>query len=99
MKKYAEAFYKSVAWQNCRNSYIKKVGGLCEECYKLGRITPAEEVHHKIPITPDNVYDPCITLSYSNLIALCREHHRREHGLKRRYFIDKDGNIHPRDPL
>ncbi len=49
-KDWAKAFYKSAAWQKCRDSYIAKRiaadGGLCEECQEeLGYI-----VHHKIRI-------------------------------------------------
>ena len=53
MKPYAEQFYKSKQWQDCRNSYMKKVGGLCELCLKEGKITPAEEVHHKVHVVLD----------------------------------------------
>lgn len=97
MKKYAESFYKSIAWQNCRNAYMKKVGGLCEDCLKENKITPAEEVHHVVPISPSNISDPNITLAWANLVALCREHHRRRHGEKeRRYTIDEQGRVTPR---
>ena len=96
MKEFAEKFYKSQAWQNCRDAYMKKVNGLCEKCLELGLITPAEEVHHKIVLNPQNINDPNITLSFNNLIALCREHHRREHSkYKPRYFIDAKGEVHP----
>ena len=97
MKKYAESFYKSKAWQDCRNSYMKKVGGLCELCMKERKITPAEEVHHKIHLNPQNINDPNVTLNYDNLIALCREHHRQEHGSrKNRYKIDEWGRVTPK---
>mgnify|MGYP002513801129 CR=1 FL=1 len=55
MKPYAETFYKSKRWQDCRNSYMKKVGGLCELCMKEGKITPAEEVHHKVHLSSQNI--------------------------------------------
>jgi len=96
MKTYAEQFYKSITWQNCRNAYIKKVGGLCEECLKCGKIAPAEEVHHIKHISPDNINDPNITLNPDNLIALCRECHRKAHGNQKRYTIDEQGRVRPR---
>ena len=96
MKTYAEQFYKSITWQNCRNAYIKKVGGLCEECLKYGKIAPAEEVHHIKHISPDNINDPNITLNPDNLIALCRECHRKAHGNQKRYTIDEQGRVRPR---
>ena len=98
MKKYAERFYKSTAWVNCRNSYMSKVGGLCEKCKEKGRIVPAEEVHHKTWLNPRNLNDPSITLNYDNLIALCRECHRREHNGREepRYIVDELGRVTPR---
>lgn len=93
MKQFAETFYKSKAWQSCRNTYIKSVGGLCEECLKHGRYKAAVEVHHKTHITPYNVNDPSITLNWDNLIALCRECHRRQHTTPKRYKVDELGRV------
>lgn len=94
MKPYAERFYKSIQWVNCRNSYMKSVGGLCEDCYRKGKITPAEEVHHIKFITPQNINDPNITLNWKNLVALCRECHKKRHGtIERRYDIDEWGRV------
>lgn len=97
MKPYAEQFYKSIQWRNCRSEYMKKAKGLCEDCLKENKITPAEEVHHIKPITPFNVNDPEITLNFSNLVALCRECHRKRHGAReRRYTIDEYGRVMPK---
>lgn len=96
MKEYAKKFYKSKAWKKCRESYIKSVGGLCEECYKQGLINPAVEVHHRTPINEHNITDPEITLHRSNLIALCKPHHSAKHNkTTRRYIIDKYGRVTP----
>ncbi len=100
MKPYAKDFYFSPAWRSCRESYLKKVGGLCELCERQGRITPAEIVHHKIPITPENISDPSITLSFNNLQALCRDHHAEVHKKdfpERRYTIDEYGRVKAHD--
>ena len=91
---YAEGFYKSKAWQRCRASYLKKVGGLCERCLKKGQIVPAEVVHHRKYITPQTISDPHITLSFDNLEALCWSCHEAEHkGRKRRYTVDAQGRV------
>ena len=42
---YAKKFYRSKAWQQCRESYISKVHGLCERCQSKGKITPGYIVH------------------------------------------------------
>ena len=78
-----ERFYTTRAWRKCRASFLKEKGGLCEICLSKGLITPATEVHHKIPITPENLGNPSITLSHENLRALCDECHAEQHRTKR----------------
>ena len=100
MKAWAEAFYKSVAWQRCRKNYAASVGGLCERCAKRGLISPGEIVHHKIRLTPANVHEPSVTLAWSNLELLCRECHAKEHGsTERRYQIGADGKVLTSPPI
>lgn len=94
MKEFAKGFYKSAQWQKCRNAYLKSKGGLCEDCYKEGKITPAEEVHHTIFLTPNNINDPNVTLNFNNLVCLCRECHKKRHGARqRRYDVDEFGRV------
>ena len=98
MKPWAEKFYKSTAWKNCRDSYMKKVGGLCEDCYSKGIVKAAEEVHHIKELTSQNITDPCITLSYTNLAALCHNcHMKRHHPHMKRYKVDEYGRVTPND--
>ena len=48
---------------------------MCERCNcKAGTI-----VHHKIYLTPDNINDPYITLSFENLELVCQDCHNNEH--------------------
>ena len=94
MQEYAKAFYQSKAWKDCRNGYVKKIGGLCEKCLAKGRYTPCEIVHHKIPITPKNIYNPEITLCFENLQGLCRKCHGEIHtGNVKRFEIDSLGRV------
>ena len=95
-KGFADDFYKSQKWMDCARAYRRSVGGLCERCRQQGLITPAEEVHHKIKLTPDNIGKPEITLSWSNLIALCKDCHMKEHRKQKRWTVDEDGNVTPR---
>lgn len=89
-----ESFYSSIAWKECREGYKKKVGGLCELCLKDGLYTPAEIVHHKVPLDVLNVNDPSISLSFDNLQCVCREHHQRLHTKRQlRYDILPDGTV------
>jgi len=68
------------------------VGGLCEDCLEQGLISPADEVHHMVRLTPDNIKDPSVTLAWSNLRALCGRHHKERHR-RRRYTIDATGRL------
>lgn len=91
-KAWARKFYSSIGWQQCRNAYLKSVGGLCERCKAKGLIVPAEEVHHKVKLTAENIDKPDIVLNWKNLEALCKDCHLKEH-TKRRYRVDKDGRL------
>lgn len=94
MKDFAVGFYKSKAWQACRNAYMERVGGLCEDCLARGIYRPAEIVHHIVEISQANINDPAVTLNPANLRAVCRECHAAEHGARiRRYECDELGRV------
>lgn len=87
-------FYKTEQWKNCRDAYAKSVGGLCEKCLQNGRYEPGEIVHHKVPLTPQNVSDPEISLNWDNLQLLCRMCHGDAHRTRvRRWTVDALGRI------
>lgn len=91
-----KAFYKSKAWQKCREEYISKVGGLCERCLRKGIVKPGYIVHHKEYISLDNIDDASVLLNHENLEYLCFDCHQREHfGQKRRYEVCVDGSVLP----
>lgn len=77
-KEFAKAFYKSKAWQRCRNAYIAERvvidGGLCEVCGE----EPGYIVHHKILLTPSNINNSEITLNHKYLRYECKKCHDRE---------------------
>jgi 5-methylcytosine-specific restriction protein A len=56
------------AWKRIRDRYIK-AHPLCEECQRNGRLTPAQEVHHIIPLSDGGTHDE------GNLMALCSSCH------------------------
>ncbi len=60
------------AWKRIRDSYIRQ-HPLGEMCLKDGRYTPAEQVHHIIPLSEGGTHDR------SNLMALCKSCHSRIH--------------------
>lgn len=93
MKDYAKRFYKSKQWQECRAAYAKSVGGLCEICLRNGTYKPGEIVHHINHITPDNITDPAVLLSWDNLQLVCRDCHGQLHRSERRFVVDDLGRV------
>ena len=73
-REFSKAFYHSKQWQQVREYVLMRDSYLCRICGQ-----PAEEVHHKIHLTPENLYDPRVNLNPDNLISLCRECHFKEH--------------------
>ena len=89
---FAKTFYKSISWKRCRKAYLDSVGWLCERCAKEGKIVPADHVHHKVRLTPENINDPTVSLNHDNLEALCIDCHTQEHK-PRRWRCDPDGHV------
>jgi 5-methylcytosine-specific restriction endonuclease McrA len=95
-----EAFYVSWTWRRCRKAFAESKGNLCERCLKRGIIEPGSkerplEVHHKKPLTADNVKDPAVALNWDNLELLCKKCHdeERQHATKKRWMIGEDGSV------
>lgn len=73
-REFSRAFYKSKEWQEVRRYCLMRDNYLCQKCGQ-----PAEEVHHIIHLSPENVFDTSITLNPSNLVCLCKACHFAEH--------------------
>lgn len=69
-KAFSKHFYNSSAWVKTSKAYKIHQHYICEKCGGV-----AEEVHHIIPLNPNNINDPNITLNWDNLMALCRSCH------------------------
>lgn len=94
MQSWAEQFYKSQAWKRTAKNIMQRDALLCVDCLRHGKVTPAEEVHHIIELTPENITDLNISLSEDNLVSLCRECHKARHGARqRRYKVDEFGHV------
>lgn len=77
MKPWAKSFYESTAWKKTRDSVMRECNFTCNRCNNKNG--PAEIVHHKIWLTPENINDVNITLNRANLEPLCRTCHAEEH--------------------
>lgn len=94
MQKFAERFYKSTTWQRTRAVAWSRDKGLCQDCLRKGIIKPAQEVHHIIELTPDNIDDAAVSLNLENLVSLCKDCHASRHVKNtRRYNILPNGNV------
>ncbi|WP_416729210.1 HNH endonuclease [Fictibacillus sp. JL2B1089] len=68
-------FYKSKAWKKCRKLVLIRDNHLCQNCFKKGKLTAADMVHH-IEELKDK---PELALNEDNLISLCNTCHNKEH--------------------
>lgn len=78
-REFARKFYHSKAWKSTRDAYFRSRNGLCERCWARGFATRGEIVHHRVHLTPENISDPSVSLSFDNLELLCRQCHADEH--------------------
>ncbi len=90
----ARAFYRSAAWLKMRRLILERDHGLCQECLRHGRYTPATAVHHKQELLKrwDLRLDP------DNLESLCDPCHNRERAgasTAEGLTFDADGNLVP----
>lgn len=100
-ERFADSFYGTQAWKDCRQAYKQAKGRLCERCLAKGLINPGSrqnplQVHHKIVLTPENINDPAVALNWDNLELLCQQCHLEEHADERsgkRWRIDENGRV------
>lgn len=105
---FSRAFYRSKAWRHAREAYFRAPArsmdgricppGMCERCFERGRLVPAEIVHHIEHLTPQNVNDPSVATSPSNLMRVCRDCHAALHsfdGYTPRVGFDENGRVVP----
>ena len=96
---FAKQFYDSEEWAGVRKAALIRDGYLCVKCGN-----PAEEVHHIIHLTPENIGDPKVTMNLDNVISLCKDCHfaqhrkdkadgiRKKHGIPL-YHFDENGYL------
>ena len=73
--KRAAEFYNSALWHGVRDKEMAISNYQCAVCRTKGIVTPADEVHHIIPIE----VDWSKRLDADNLVCLCHRHHMEAH--------------------
>ena len=99
------AFYRSRAWKQCRDGFLRSRGGLCERCLARGIINAGSpdvplQVHHKVHLTEENVSDPAVALNWDNLVLLCATCHAEMHSSAsaKRWIVDEFGHVEAASP-
>lgn len=92
-KPWAQAFYKSKPWRAVR-AYVMR-----RDMYTCRCGARANEVHHLITLTPDNINDPDIALNPERLEAICGDCHKKETlgkgDVAEGYEFDENGMVVP----
>ena len=96
-KDFAQVFYHSKLWKNVRAEAMHRDMYTCQMCY-----AKAEEVHHIIPLTPENINDYNISLNLKNLTSLCKKCHTRitagyTGDIDTEYIFDEEGQVIKRE--
>lgn len=73
-REFSKPFYRSKEWAMTREYILKRDCYLCQICG-----APAEEVHHKIHLSPSNMGDISVTMNPENLVSLCKMCHFNQH--------------------
>lgn len=91
----ADVLRKTSRWQRIR-AYVLRGNPLCQECRAHGRVEPATQVDHVVPVLEllrandeERVFDP------ANLRALCRPCHARKSASERRARPPAAGGVGP----
>ena len=80
-RKERQQLYQSKRWKECRTYMVQKYP-LCYDCLKAGKITPTQEVHHKLsPFAKGLTEEEKFRRAFdeSNLVCLCKECHIKRH--------------------
>ena len=94
-REFAKKLYKSKQWKKVREYILMRDKYLCRICGN-----PAEEIHHIMHLSPENIDDVSIALGEDNLQALCTDCHFKQHSNMKRdtkdeYEFDANGFIVP----
>lgn len=90
-RRIGSAVYESQRWERTRRMYLESKHYICEICGRAGNT-----VHHKTPLTADNLHDESIAYGLDNLQCLCQECHNKVHNrfkAQEGKQFDGEGNV------
>lgn len=82
MRKLRQQAYQNSTWRKLRDTYMHS-HPICEECLKQGKVTPAEDIHHKRSPFKGGEINYSLLLDPENLMALCKDCHAEQHNKER----------------
>lgn len=89
MRELRRKAYNNTVWRRIRESYMHE-HPICEECLKKGKITPAEDIHHKKSPFQKGEINYSLLLDYGNLMAVCKECHGNIHAAQQGHISPEE---------
>ena len=84
MRELRQKAYNTKEWKALRLSFLIQ-HPLCAECLKEGKVTPADQVHHRASPFAKGQINYALLLDENNLESICAYHHAMEHQKERGY--------------
>lgn len=94
---FSREIYNGRRWRKTAKAFAASKCYICERCHNRSFIgsgrKPRYIVHHKTPLTPDNIHDESIVYGWDNLELLCIDCHNTIHDshLDRECMFDEHG--------
>ena len=99
-KDFSRALYNSRRWRKCAKAFAESKCYICDRCHnKFARPDGKRKrwiVHHRQPLTDENIHDDLLVYGWDNLQFLCIECHNAVHGRTgtgRQMAFDEEGNL------
>lgn len=89
MRELRRKAYNNTAWRKLRDLYMHE-HPICEECLKKGKITAAEDVHHKRSPFRKGEINYGLLMDYDNLMAVCKECHGEIHAAQQGHISPEE---------
>lgn len=89
MRQLRRKAYNNTTWRKIRDTYMRE-HPICEECLKSGKVTPAEDVHHKKTPFKNGEIQYGLLLDPDNLMSVCKECHGNIHASQQGHVSAED---------